>query len=58
MAIDADARSIRSAVVGVLADSGSRDGAMRMANVIAGYAGAAAAVSELERLDNHGLGVL
>ena len=39
LAVDADAESIRSAVVGVLADLGLRDGAKRMANVIAGYAG-------------------
>jgi MGT family glycosyltransferase len=50
LAFDADTESIRSAVLGVLDDSGSRDGAKRMANVIASYAGATTAVSELERL--------
>jgi MGT family glycosyltransferase len=53
VALDADAESIRTAVVGVLGDPRSRDGAKRMANVIASYGGAAAAVSELERLKNH-----
>lgn len=50
VAFDADAQSISSAVRGVLDDSSSRDGAKRMANVIAGYGGATTAVAELEGL--------
>lgn len=49
---DADAQSIRIAVLAALDDSSSRDGAKRMAKVIAGYAGAATAVVELERLSS------
>ena len=50
VAFTADAASIRKAVLAVLADSSSCEGARRMATVIANYGGATTAVSQLERL--------
>ena len=48
--MDADGDTIRAAVQSVLNGSAARDGAKRMAGVIAGYGGAADAVNELEAL--------
>ena len=42
--------TLAAAVHELLADDGTRAGAKRMATVIAGYAGAATAVAELERV--------
>jgi MGT family glycosyltransferase len=45
--LGADAAAITGAVQAMLDDSAARDGAKRMANVIAGYGGAGAAVEEI-----------
>jgi MGT family glycosyltransferase len=45
-----DTDTISAAVLSMLGDPGPREGAKRMANVIASYGGAAAGVRELERL--------
>lgn len=55
VASDASASAISEAVAGVLGDATLRQGAKRLATEIAGYGGAADAVSELDRLSTFGV---
>jgi MGT family glycosyltransferase len=51
---DADVKQITDVVRGMLDDDGTRANAKRMATLIAGYGGGAAAVAELERVAGNG----